>query len=149
MRQPGRRLPKIKEPIKLNLGCGTEKTEGWTGIDIKDMGDNIIWDLREGIPFPDESVEEVYSCHFLEHMDDDDSMELFREILRVLKKGKITRHRLPHQQDPTAYYFGHKTFWNEAKINALVRVPGLEDFEIIGNDKIGGELFFALRKRCQ
>ena len=74
-------------------------------------------------------------------------MELFREIYRVLKKGKITRHRLPHQEHPTAYYFGHKTFWNEAKIGALIRVSGLEGFEIIQNEKLGSELFFTLKKK--
>lgn len=141
-----RKLLEIEEPIKLNLGCGTEKTKGWTGIDVRDIGQDVIWDLRDGIPFPDESVEEVYSCHFLEHLNEDEVEDLLCEILRVLKKGKLTRHRLPHVQHNTAFYMGHKTFWNEARIEALPRVIGLEEFGILQNEIIESELFFTLRK---
>jgi len=141
-----RKLPKTKGKIMLNLGCGSQKLKGYLGIDKKDNGQDIIWDLTQGIPFPDDSVDEVYSSHFVEHMSDDESIELFEEILRVLKKGATTHHRCPHQTHPTAYYWGHKTFWNEARIDAIIRVPELNHFLIIENHKKGFELFFALKK---
>lgn len=141
-----RKLPKFKEPISLNLGCGKEKMKGYVGIDIRDMGQEIIWDLKEGMPFPDNSIDEIYSCHFLEHLDDDASSNLFLEIYRILKKGGLTKNRLPHVKDPTAFYTGHKTFWNEERIHALIRFPGLENFKILNNERIGGELFFTLKK---
>lgn len=142
-------LPKIKEPIWLNLGCGEHemKKEGFVGVDVRDCGQTVIWDVRDGLPFPDESVEKIYSCHFIEHMDDDESIALFKEMLRVLKKKGTTEHRLPHVTHATAFYTGHKTFWNEARVGALIRSPGLERFEIIRNEHIGAELFFALKKR--
>jgi len=141
-----RKLPKSKGKIMLNLGCGGQKLKGYIGIDRRDVGQDVIWDLTQGIPFPDESVDEVYSSHFVEHLTDDESMDLFEEILRVLKKGGMTHHRCPHQSDPTAYFWGHKTFWNEARINATVRVPSLKRLLLLENHKKGFELFFAFKK---
>jgi len=141
-----RKFPPYKGKIMLNLGAGEQRIDGYIGIDIKDCGQDMIWDLREGIPFPDNSVDEVYSCHFLEHLTDDEAIEMMKEIYRVLKPKGQTHHRLPHQQHPTAYYFGHKTYWNEARIKTLTRVEGLEKFLVIENAEKNGELWFALSK---
>jgi len=141
------RFPKYKEPIKLNLGCASYKMEGYIGIDIEDFGHNMVWDVRKGLPFPDESVEDIYSSHFLEHLDDDSSIFLFFEVQRVLKKGCSMKNRLPHVQHATAFYAGHKTFWNQEKVAAIMNIPGLEGLKIIVNEKIGAELFFTLMKK--
>jgi len=140
------KFPQYKGKIKLNLGCGKQAIDGYIGIDKQDIGQDMIWDTRNGIPFPDGSVDEIYSSHFIEDMTDTESIELFREIYRVLKVKGETHHRCPHQTHPTAYYWGHNTFWNEARIEAIVRVRGLEKFLVTENKHIGGELFFALRK---
>ena len=52
---------------RLNLGCGPNLKEGWINIDLTD-GVDLKLDLRERLPFPDESVEVIYSEHFLEHL---------------------------------------------------------------------------------
>lgn len=135
-----------KGKIMLNLGCGSQRIDGYIGIDNRDCGQEMIWDVRGGIPFPDNSVDEVYSCHFVEHLTDRESTKLFKEIYRVLKPKGQTHHRCPHSTHPTACYWGHETFWNEAKISAIIRVPGLDKFNIIENKKVEGELFFAFSK---
>ena len=140
------KFPPYKGTIKLNLGCGDQKIDGYKGVDIRDCGQEIIWDVRNGIPFPDNSVDEVFSCHFIEHMTDAESMDLLREIYRVLKPKGATTHRCPHQAHPTAYYWGHNSFWNEAKIEATVRVSGLEKMLVTRNERVGSELFFSLSK---
>jgi predicted SAM-dependent methyltransferase len=150
-----RRFRKIdkKRETKLNLGCGFLIEKDSIGIDIRDCGQDLVWDVRDGLPFPDESVDVVCSSHFLEHLDGEEGMDLFREIYRVLKPGGITEHILPHQKDPTAYYFGHKSFWNEQRVATITGVKGLEKFKILGNTTlergIGGakyELAFKLKK---
>jgi len=141
-----RRFPEYKKPIRLHLGCGDQHMDGFINIDLRDCGQDMVWDLTKGIPFPDNSVEEVYSCHFIEHLTDDESIDLFREIYRVLKPKGRTHHRCPHQTHPTAYYWGHKSFWNEARLEAITRVPELENFLIVQNDKQGSELIFILSK---
>jgi len=140
------KFPQYKGKIMLNLGCGGQRLDGYIGIDKRDVGQEMIWDLTKGIPFPDNSVDEVFSCHFIEHLTEDESMDLFREIYRVLKKGALTHHRCPHQTHPTAYYWGHKTFWNEERIEAILRVPALDKFLVVENNKKGFELFFTLKK---
>ena len=153
-----RRFPDIKKKLfkktKLNIGCGYLLEKDSIGIDIKDCGQDIVWDVRGGIPFPDNSVDIVYSSHFVEHLDDEEGMDFFREVYRVLKSEGETEHVLPHATDPTAFYFGHRSFWNEERVDSLPGVPGLEGFEVIGNKSIerggGGskvELAFKLKKK--
>lgn len=149
-----RRLPNIKQTkeVKLNIGCGKKYEKDFIGIDIRDCGQEIVWDVREGIPFPDESVDFIWSSHVMEHFTEDESENVLREMYRVLKPGGICQHRLPHQTDPTAYYFDHKTFWNESRIESLPGVPGLEGFIILQNERFNGsrsftELVFSLKKK--
>ncbi len=51
--------------------------------------------LRYGIPFETDSVDYVYSGHFLEHLDRDEGAALLRETYRVLKPGGIARLSVP------------------------------------------------------
>lgn len=146
----GRRFRSKKhlKGIKLNLGCGDKKKEGFIGIDIEDNGQDIIWNITEGLPFPDDSVEEIYSCHLLEHLDEDEIVDLFREIYRVLKPGGMFEARLPHISSPTAFYIGHKSFWNEARVEIFLRDKEgyMGNFAVLQNERIGHELFFKLKK---
>ncbi len=104
-----RKLPKIKlkGKILLNLGCGPKIEKNYINIDIRDCGQEIVWDIREGLPFPDESVDLVWSQHMLEHLTNDEAKELLREIYRVLKIDGTTMHVVPHAADPTSCYFDH------------------------------------------
>ena len=148
-----RKLPTLKGNIKLDIGCGNKTEKGFIGIDRRDCGQEIVWDVREGIPLPDNSVDFIWSSHVLEHFDNDECKELFREIYRVLKSGGVIQSILPHALDPTAFYFDHKTFWNEARVETLPGVPGLEGFKITknvmtnkNNTRARLELLFELRK---
>ncbi len=130
-----RRLPQLKLPkvVNLDIGCGSKKEVGFIGIDIRDCEQEIVWDVRDGIPFPDNSVDEVWSSHTIEHFDNGEAEEFLIEVYRILKSGGKLVVAVPHQTDPTAYYFDHKTFWNEERIDTLPGVPGLEGFKIIKN----------------
>lgn len=147
-----RKLPKIKlkGKIQLNLGCGNKLEKGYINIDERDCGQEIIWDIREGLPFPDNSVDVVWSQHMMEHLTNDEAKELFRDIYRVLKVGGITIHTMPHASDPTSCYFDHESFWNEERVDTMIRIPGLENFKITknhsGSKNVIKELFFALEK---
>ena len=56
---------------------------GWTTIDLT----NIHWDLRNGIPFPNSSVDVIYSSHVFEHIPFQGIIKLLKECNRVLKTG--------------------------------------------------------------
>jgi predicted SAM-dependent methyltransferase len=53
--------PAPSVPLKLNLGSGKSKMEGFLGVDaIKFDGVDVVTDLRKRWPWEDESVDEVY-----------------------------------------------------------------------------------------
>jgi predicted SAM-dependent methyltransferase len=73
--------------IKLEIGAGEKKGKnGWLTIDLTWKCD-IFWDLREGIPFPDASVSNIYSSHLFEHLTYPEGQLLLDECMRVLKPG--------------------------------------------------------------
>ncbi|MCX6432171.1 MAG: methyltransferase domain-containing protein [Actinobacteria bacterium] len=73
--------------IKLDLGGGYQPgRNGWINVDISREAD-LFWDLRHGIPFPDSSVDHVYSSHLFEHLTYAQGQGLLDESMRVLKPG--------------------------------------------------------------
>ncbi|MCH7499202.1 MAG: methyltransferase domain-containing protein [Nitrospinae bacterium] len=52
-------------------------------------------DLSYGIPFIDDSVDFVYSSHFLEHLHREEALYLLNESYRVLKPGGTVRICVP------------------------------------------------------
>lgn len=62
----------------------------WTTLDINGKAD-IFWDLRNGIPFPENSVDEIYTSHTFEHIPFESLKKLITECHRVLKSsGKLS-----------------------------------------------------------
>ena len=71
--------------VFLEIGAGSKKgTNGWTTLDIGRDCD-ICWDLRKGIPFPNNSIDGIYTSHTLEHIPFKDLLKLIKECLRCLK----------------------------------------------------------------
>jgi ubiquinone/menaquinone biosynthesis C-methylase UbiE len=103
--------------MKLDLGCGQNKKQGFQGLDrIKMPGVDIICDLnKEKIPLQDNSVEEVFSMHFMEHIKD--FLFVMEEIHRVCKNGAKVTIAVPYFnsvgafRDPTHQrFFTYETF---------------------------------------
>ncbi|MFQ5863245.1 MAG: methyltransferase domain-containing protein [Candidatus Brocadiales bacterium] len=72
---------------RLDLGCGPNKKEGYIGIDTHPYPRvDVVRDVdRHGLPFDDDSVDEVRAHHFLEHCHD--LIFVMNEICRVLRPG--------------------------------------------------------------
>lgn len=138
---------KVKYPVNLDCGCADQKKEGYIGIDIDDWGQEIIWDLRKGIPLPDESVKDLNVCHVLEHFTNQEAKEFIKEAQRVLVLGGTLTARQPHVSHPTAFYPDHESFWNEAKVQSIQRNE--KGWEIITNYFDGFELRCILKKIIQ
>lgn len=78
------RLLESSHTIKLELGSGSKRgVDGWTTVDL--YGADINWDLRHGIPLPNESVDRIYSSHLLEHIPYQQLICFLRECRRVMK----------------------------------------------------------------
>jgi ubiquinone/menaquinone biosynthesis C-methylase UbiE len=98
--------------IKINLGCGVNEMNGFFGIDQLNLpGVAYVADLENGLSFiPDNSVDEIYSSHFLEHINN--FKQLMNEIHRCLKPDGIVNIIVPHFSNPYFYSdYTHKRFF--------------------------------------
>ncbi|MEU6442482.1 methyltransferase domain-containing protein [Streptomyces sp. NPDC047046] len=74
-------------PAKVQIGGGSHHIDGFLNIDLVPPAD-LLWDIREGIPLQDDSTDEIFSEHFLEHIDYPRSAKHYaREAHRVLAPG--------------------------------------------------------------
>jgi predicted SAM-dependent methyltransferase len=86
---------KTRSPIQLDIGAGDVHRPDWVTLDISD-GCDLFWDLRNGIPFPNSSVDVVYSSHLLEHMPYEAGQDVLTEALRALKPGGVVSMCVPN-----------------------------------------------------
>jgi predicted SAM-dependent methyltransferase len=110
------------EPLRLlNLGCGHIAPKGWINVD----GSNRAWltskwpwvdcalvalriipptefsgrttyaDLRRRFPWPDLSIDGIYTGEMLEHFTAEDGEKVLQECYRILKPSGVLRIRVP------------------------------------------------------
>ena len=107
-----KKILKSQKFIKVELGCGAnKKIKDDISVDIVDLdGVDIVANINDGLPFDDNSIDEIYSYHFLEHVD---SLEnTLKEIHRVLKPHGKNIGTVPHFANP--YFYSdptHNTFF--------------------------------------
>lgn len=92
-------LIKGKRTLKLNVGCGTDYKKGWINID-NNSDENIEkldlnWDLRNPLPFEDNSVDYIFNEHFIEHLTVEEGQAAIKDFMRVLKPGGVLRMATP------------------------------------------------------
>lgn len=92
-----------RAPLRLDIGCGKTKMDGWEGIDSLDFGQKHVHDVRKGLPFGDNSVDEVRSSHFVEHLTGAERIQFFNELWRVMKDGATAMIVTPDWSHACAY----------------------------------------------
>ena len=109
------RLPRRVEPVRVDLGCGGAKRDGYIGMDHQaGPGVDHILDLTaDPYPFADASVDAVYSAHFLEHIPEPN--HVFREIGRICKDGALVEFWTPYAWSDDAFLYGHIHLFTEAE----------------------------------
>ena len=101
--------------MRVNLGCGFNKMEGFVNVDNRTfVNPDIVIDVEKGLPFQDNSLSEVVAKDFLEHIPIGKTVFVVEEIYRVLEKNGVFFSYTPSTdgrgafQDPT-----HVSFWNK------------------------------------
>lgn len=91
--------------LRLDLGSGRNPKAGFLGVDARDYGrsDILVVDLRGDWKWEDGSVDEVYSCHFIEHLAAKERIHFANELHRVLKPGGTAEIIVPHWASGRAY----------------------------------------------
>src|SRR5579875_2672321 len=101
---------------RVELGCGTHKRDGFFGIDIAPGPSvDLVLDIeRQHLPFPDNSIEHIYSSHTFEHLEAPGSpIQVLREIVRVAKPDALVEIWTPYGKSNDAFLFGHRLFYTE------------------------------------
>lgn len=119
--------------LKLNIGCGPKEQKGWTGIDMEDFGHNIVRDLTKGLPFSDESVDEIKAEHIFEHILDLEFV--ISECYRILKKGGKMKVVCPHKTHERALVPFHVRLIDEGTFEYLELGKGWQIKEMVINDR--------------
>ena len=92
-------------PVKLNIGAGPNKMEGFISIDTIKFNDDIticncgteVW------PYEDTSVDEVHCSHMIEHLTAPERIHFINELYRVLKPKAKATIIAPHWASCRAY----------------------------------------------
>jgi predicted SAM-dependent methyltransferase len=100
----------------INIGCGPNFLAGWINVDIaRSQGVDIVWDLRQGLPFASESCLAIFGEHVIEHMTKTDAKPLLRECYRVLQPEGILRLSTPDAGRFLRSYAGDGEFLRDAR----------------------------------
>ncbi|WP_322795455.1 class I SAM-dependent methyltransferase [Tepidiforma sp.] len=85
--------------VVIDLGCGRRKKPGAIGLDLARVpGVDILADVTRPLPLRDNSVDEVYASHLVEHVDD--LLAFMGEVWRVCRPGALVYFRFPHGSTP-------------------------------------------------
>ncbi|MEB3203056.1 MAG: methyltransferase domain-containing protein [Synechococcus sp.] len=105
---------KNKPIILLEIGAGNKRgTNGWITLDTA-RGADLQWDLRNGIPFPDSSMDKIYTSHTFEHIPFPSLQILIRECRRTLKPQGSLSVCVPNARFYIDAYLNGKLFRDQS-----------------------------------
>ena len=113
---------------RYDFGCSHHKKEGFIGVDLfPGSAADIVADLTKDCPeIPDNSADEIYCAHVLEHIPNPYHYLLLRQIVRVLKPGAPFELRFPHPGADMAMVPDHKHCFSRQYIDECIRTfPGM------------------------
>ena len=85
----------FERPLRLHVGAGRARLEGWVNMDIQDLpGVDVVADVTEGLGFED--AEAIYAEHFLEHLRVDQAVDFLVDCHRCLAPGGRLRLSTPN-----------------------------------------------------
>ena len=137
--------------MKLNIGCGNVKKEDYVNIDSNEKcNPDRLRDIRRGLPYDDDTADEIYCAHLIEHLQPDDFIFFFNECNRVLKPhGKLTV-KAPYFKEKWAYIdpthvkliteYSFNFFINRDYNSVAAGVTGWYSLKYMGLDEGGGEI---------
>jgi len=114
--------------MKLNLGCGYNKLDGYVNVDSDpNCKPDIVADLEQALPFEDSSVSEIILCHVLEHLGQDSKtyLNIWKEFYRILKNQGSIKITVPH--------WNHENFHHDPTHCRKVTPVGVDMFNQVRN----------------
>ena len=119
-----RDIPQLleREGVLLTVG-GKEVTD--------DFLYRPFWNaLTQPLPSEDESVDLIFTNHFLEHLPGNRAIFMLKEFERVLKPGGVANIVVPYYTSQMqAHDLDHKSFWTERTLPNIFDNPYYDDFD--------------------
>jgi len=122
--------------IKLDIGCGDNKREGFIGIDIIPLSEvDIVTNIEDGIPIKNNVVNYIYTSHVLEHTENLNN--IMNELWRICTNNAIIEIYVPYYkssgavQDPT-----HKRFFSWLSFDYFTNSPLMPHYNLQNNFEI-------------
>jgi len=128
--------------MKINIGGGNFKQDGWLNVDypfeaqarkrdfsLIDIPHNLM--LMKPLPIEEETVDVVYTEHCIEHLPDIVVEYLFKDIRRIMKKGGVFRVACPDADIAYGKYMNRETVGPLAfnkKMEKMTHEDALLDF---------------------
>lgn len=81
--------------MKLNIGCGNKKIEGWTGVDLSPSSKADIIAPIDAVPLGDGVADEIMAIHVVEHVYSWEVPVALAEWHRLLKRGGLLIVEMP------------------------------------------------------
>jgi hypothetical protein len=111
--------------LKLNLGCGFNKVEGFVNVDAHPLcNPDVVFDLEQ-FPWPwaDNSVSEILAIHSLEHMGRTTEIwfGIIKEIYRICQPDARLKIAVPHPR--------HENFLHDPTHVRVITPTGIAMFD--------------------
>jgi len=147
--RPGASSRVPRRGVRLHVGAGRERLEGWVNVDVQDLpGVDVVADVTRGLDFAD--AEALYAEHFLEHLPLDAAVDFLLECHRVLAPGRWLRLSTPNLEWVWASHYPldlaaedkarqalianrafhgwrHRFLWNRELLGRALAACGFED----------------------
>ncbi len=82
--------------INLNLGAGSNRKKDYLSVDYYSKArPDLVHDLRAPLPYEDETVDNIYASHVIEHFDRAEWEWVRKDWIRVVKPGGTITIRCP------------------------------------------------------
>jgi glycosyltransferase involved in cell wall biosynthesis/predicted SAM-dependent methyltransferase len=100
--------------MKLHLACGGNILHGWSNMDLEPRHPDVLQqDLTQPLNLPDNSVDVIYSEHFIEHIPKAAAYAFIAECFKKLKPGATIRLSTPNlERIIRQYSYGKTDAWH-------------------------------------
>ena len=104
--------------LKINVGCGPYKRDGYINIDKNETwSPEVVLDVRQGLPYDDDSIDEISAYHFIEHLTKDEIISFLADCYKKLKSNGLLDLIFPLG---VTWDLDHKSFLGEDSFKMIL-----------------------------
>jgi predicted SAM-dependent methyltransferase len=112
--------------LKVHIGTGEINLQGWINIDARNFSHvHIVSDDMKLAEFSDNSIDEIYLCHILEHISFEEANKFVSTVGNKLKKGGVLRIAVPSFDSIVKIYKSNNNNFDTVKFALM----GGQDYE--------------------